>query len=414
MIEEFETATIVSLVIGVGLLLAALGSRVAAVFNVPAPLLFLIGGVAAAQSYDPAAELITVSDVEVVAVFALIFILFEGGFHGGLTRMRQVLRPVALMGVLGTFMTTGLLALVVHYGFGLSPELSALIGIALAPTDPAAVFSVLGNQSVKGRSRIVLEGESGANDPVGIALMLGTVELVAHDHGGIGTIAGEFLLEMVVGVVVGFALGWLMNAFLTHIPLGSPALHALGAIAAAFIIYPITVYLHGSGFLAVFAAGLVIGNASVIEHDTTNSVLSTFAALSEITMFTILGLTVNMTVVQDNLLLGIGIWFVLAIAIRPLVATIVLLPTQLTSQEQSFISWGGLKGAVPILLAGIPIIEHVDGADQVYAVVFVVVTLSMAIQGTSLPLVAKWLGLIDDDDEDEDGAHTGEHSETVE
>ena len=171
--------------------------------------------------------------------------------------------PILSLGILGTFASAALIAVAAHVLFDLSWITSGLLGAALAPTDPAVTFSVLGGREIRGRTGTILKGESGANDPVGIALMIGMIELATSDHGSFWTVVEEFVVEMAGGVAVGVAGAALLLPLMRRVPLPSPALYPLRVVAAAGVIYGAATLVHGSGFLAVFVAGILIGDRPV-------------------------------------------------------------------------------------------------------------------------------------------------------
>jgi len=312
--------------------------------------------------------------VEYIAVAALVVILLDGGMDIGWERMGGSLRPVVSLGVLGTFLTAGALALVAHHVLGYDWKLAGVIGAALAPTDPAVVFSVLGGTEVRGRSRTILEGEAGVNDPAGIALMLGMIDLATHDNASWLHVVADFGLQMGIGVALG-CLGALGLARLRH-----PALLLAGAGA----LFGLTTFAHGSGFLAVFVAGILIG-----EHETPP--YGWLAGSAEVVVFVALGLTISLSGLpwaDAAILTG-----VLALLIRPLVVVVSLATARMERGERIFIAWGGLKGAVPILLAAFAVLDDVRGAGSVYGLVFVAVLLSVFCQGSLVPAVARRVGL---------------------
>ncbi len=312
--------------------------------------------------------------VEYIAVAALVVILLDGGMDIGWVRMRGSVRPVVSLGVLGTFLTAGALALIAHHVLGYDWKLAGVIGAALAPTDPAVVFSVLGGTEIRGRSRTILEGEAGVNDPAGIALMLGMIDLATHDDASRLNVIGDFGLQMLIGVALGF-LGALVLERLRH-----PALLLAGAGA----LFGVATLAHGSGFLAVFVAGLVLGDRATPPY-------GWLAGSAEVVVFVALGLTISLSGLPwgDAIVLTV----VLALAIRPLVVLVTLATARLEVGERVFIAWGGLKGAVPILLAAFAVLDDVKGAESVYGLVFVAVLLSVFGQGTLVPAVARRVGL---------------------
>jgi potassium/hydrogen antiporter len=383
------------LVVSAGLSLALLGRAITERFAVPTAALFLIAAAALSDLFPELADELSFVQVERIGVVALIVILFDGGLDIGWRRFRAAAVPILSLGVLGTFATAGLVALAAHYLLDLSWVTSGLLGAALAPTDPVVTFSVLGGREIGGRTGTILKGESGANDPVGIALMIGMIELATTDDGSFWTVVSEFAVEMVGGVVVGIAGALLVVPFVRRVPLPSPALYPLRLLAAAGVIYGLATLVHGSGFLAVFVAGILIGDAGLPHRAATDGVLSSLGSLAEIVMLVALGLTVDLTEIFEG-----GVWLdglilaaLLAFAIRPPVVIGLLLPVRLDWGERLFVAWSGLKGAVPILLAALAVIGGVDDSRDIYGIVFVVVLFSVVVQGGLVPLVATRLGV---------------------
>ena len=303
--------------------------------------------------------------------------------------------PILSLGILGTFASAALIAVAAHVLFDLSWITSGMLGAALAPTDPAVTFSVLGGREIRGRTGTILKGESGANDPVGIALMIGMIELATSDHGSFWTVVEEFVVEMAGGVAVGVAGAALLLPLMRRVPLPSPALYPLRVVAAAGVIYGAATLVHGSGFLAVFVAGILIGDRPVPHRREIDEFLASIGSLAEIAMFVALGLTIDLTELFDS-----NAWFeglvlaaLLAFAIRPLVVGALLLPVRLDRGERLFVMWSGLKGAVPILLAALALIGGVDDGNEIYGIVFVVVLFSVLVQGTLVPKVAERLNV---------------------
>jgi cell volume regulation protein A len=277
---------------------------------------------------------------------------------------------------------------------GLDWTLAGIVGAALAPTDPAVVFSVLGGREIGGRSGTVLEGEAGVNDPAGIALMLGVIELATHPGASWTVIVGDFAQEMAIGLVFGLAGARLIVPALRRVRLGSDALYPVLVLMLAAVLYAVTSVASGSGFLAVFIMGLVLGDATTPHQRAIERFHGSLAGLAEVTVFIALGLTVDITHLsaqtwRDGVLLGLA----LAVVARPLTVALTLVRTALSRPERAFIAWSGLKGAVPILLAAFAIIEGVHGADRVYGLVFVAVLFSVLGQGTLVPWVGARLGI---------------------
>ena len=238
-----------------------------------------------------------------------------------------------------------------------------LVATAVAPTDPAVVFSVLGRREISGRSGIILEGESGANDPVGIALMASLIAAGGLSAGAFAKVGGEFLLQMGVGAAVGVAGGAALLWFTRRVPLPSEGLYPLRTLACALMLFGAATLAHGSGFLAVFAAGIVLGDARAPYKREIERFHSALASLAEIVAFVALGLTIDLDVIfrADVWIPGLILGAALAFVIRPVLVGLCLIPARLPANERSFVLFAGLKGAVPILLGTFLFSAHLPG-----------------------------------------------------
>jgi potassium/hydrogen antiporter len=381
---------VMALVAAAGLVAIA-SSRLSEIIRVPTPALFLVAA-AIVSDLVPSLGRLSPDQVQRIVTVALVFVLFDGGMHIGWRRFRAAAGPITTVGIAGTFLTAGALALIAHFLLGFGWAAALLLGTALAPTDPAVVFSVLGKREVAGRSGTIIEGESGANDPVGIALMAALV--VATGSAGASAVlhgVGEFLLQIVVGAGVGALLGWALIHVVRRIPLPSEALYPLRTIAAAALVYGVATLAHGSGFLAVFVAGIMLGDQRAPYKGEIRRVHASLASLGEIVAFTVLGLTINLHQVftSDAWWMGLILAALLALVVRPLLVGPLLAPVALRRGEKAFVLWAGLKGAVPILLGTFAFVANVDGATLIYHVIFVVVLLSVLVQGGLVPWVAR-------------------------
>jgi cell volume regulation protein A len=372
--------------------LCAIGStRVAERIRIPAGALFLLGAAVASDLF-PGLSGLSTKNVERIASVALAVILFDGGLRSGWRRVRRAWVPVVSLGLAGTFVMAGLMAVATRYALGFSWTTAGLIGAALAPTDPAIMFSVLGRWQITGRTGTILEGESGANDPVGIALMLALVDHAA----GTGSIADGalgFLLSLAIGVVGGVIAGGVLHPLVVRLPVGDQSLGPLRTLTFALLVFGAASALHGSGFLAVYVAGLLIADHDYPGHRANERFHTSLASLAEIVVFVALGLTVSLGFVFSH-----GIWLdgliltaLVVLVARPLATWPLLIPIETTRNEEAFIVWAGLKGAVPILLASFALARGIADADRIYAIVFVVVTLSVTLQAATIPTVARRL-----------------------
>ena len=370
--------------VALAVFVAVLSNRLTEWIRVPAPALFLVAAAGLAWAV-PALNRLSVVTVQRVVTVALIIILFDGGMSLGWRRFRAAAVPITLLGVVGTVLTTAAIALVA--GTVVSWPAAVLLGAALAPTDPAVVFSVLGRREIAGRSGAILEGESGVNDPVGIAVM---ISLLAAT--GVAGGVGEFATEMVVGAAVGLVGGWALLTFIRRVSLPSVGLYPVRLLAGAGLLYGVATMAHGSGFLAVFIAGILLGDADGPYQGESKLFLSALAHLGEIVAFVMLGLTVTLRSLPYGHAWEIGLLLavVLTVVIRPLVVGALLLPARLRTGEKAFIAWCGLKGAVPILLGTFLLTSGVEDAGRLYLVIVVVVTFSVIVQGGLVPVVARW------------------------
>ena len=373
---------------------AVLSNRLAARVAVPAPAFFFVGAAVVVTAF-PALHAPRGQTVVQAVNAALVCILFAGGLDIGWTRFRSTLGAIATLGVFGTFLTAGASAVLVHLAFGLSWYASLLVATAIAPTDPAVVFSVLGRREIAGRSGLILEGESGVNDPVGIALMASLVTAGGLRTGTFAQVGWSFLLQMVVGAAVGVAGGRALLLFVRRVPLPSESLYSLRTLASAFVLYGAASLAHGSGLLAVFVAGIVLGDERVPYKGEIGHFHAALASLGEIVAFTVLGLTVDLAVVvrPDVWVPGLVLGVALALVIRPALLEACLIPAKLPTDQRRFVQFAGLKGAVPILLGIFIVTARLADAQRLYGIVVVVVVFSVLVQGSLVPTVARLLQL---------------------
>ena len=391
MTDAESFAQVVELIAVVGLV-AVLSNRLADRVKIPAPALFLVGASITAKVipdfHGPSQQTVT----RVVTV-ALAVILFAGGMDLGWGRVRSAAVPIAVTGVLGTFLTVIAAALLTHFAFGLAWYVSLLVATAVAPTDPAVVFSVLGQREVSGRAGIILKGESGANDPVGIALMASLIAAGGLSAAAFMDVGGEFLVQMAAGLAVGVAGGHALLWFTRRVTLPSAGLYPLRTLAGVLLLYGIATLARGSGFLAVFAAGIVLGDERAPFKREIETFHDSLASLAEIVAFVLLGLTIDLSVIAraDVWIPGLILGAALAVIIRPALVGLCLLPARLHRNESAFVLFAGLKGAVPILLGSLLLAAHVPGAERLYGIIAVVVVFSVVVQGSLVPAAARLL-----------------------
>ncbi|HVA08500.1 MAG TPA: cation:proton antiporter [Acidimicrobiales bacterium] len=391
LVDTQSFALLILFVGGVGLV-AVLSSHLTSWVRVPSPALFLVFA-AVAVKIVPALHAPPEQAAERVVTIALVCILFDGGMHIGWSRLRSAVAPIAVVGVAGTFLTVAAGSVLAHIAFNLSWFLALLVATAVAPTDPAVVFSVLGQREISGRSGTILEGEAGANDPVGIALMTGVIAAGGVSGAAFAHVGGEFILQMGVGGLVGVVGGRSLLWFIRRVPLPSEGLYPLRTLVSAFVLFAVATLAHGSGFLAVFVAGIILGDEVAPYKREIERFHSALASLGEIVAFIVLGLTVDLVEISHvdvwlpGLILGAGLAFV----IRPVMVGLCLIPARLKANERSFVLFAGLKGAVPILLGSYLIAAHEPYSKRLYGIVVVVVVFSVVVQGSLVPAVARVL-----------------------
>ena len=331
--------------------------------------------------------------VQWIVSVALVAILFDGGMQIGRRAANNALAEITSLGILGTVLTTAAITVFTHFAFAFTWYVAALVATAVAPTDPAVVFSVLGGRELQGRSGTVLKGESGANDPVGIALMVSLVDAKRLSAGAAGPIAARFAIQLGVGLAVGLAVGELLRWLHRRWPLslaGAEPVRAVLLIAAGFVA---AFLLHGSGFLAVFVAGVLLGDE---EHAPMRPVRKAFdwlSAVAEVVAFVVLGLTVSLATIShsDVWPAGLAIAAVLALVVRPVVGELCLWVGALRANERAFVSFAGLKGAVPILLGNLLLGAPISNGQRYYSIIVVVVIVSVVVQGGLVPAAARRL-----------------------
>jgi cell volume regulation protein A len=388
-IESFGLAVLVAALAAIA---AVLSSRASERLRIPAPAFFLIAAALASDIW-PWLGRLSYLTVEQVVTVALAVILFDGGMRMGWRRFRSAAVASVWIGVAGTFVTAAAAAAAAHFLFSFGWHTALLIGTALAPTDPAVVFSVLGRREIAGRSGVLLEGEAGANDPVGIALLVALLTATGTGMSAAGAVAVEFLIQMVVGVLIGAVGGRALLVFMRRVPLPSEGLYTLRVLAGALAIYGLATIAHGSGFLAVFIAGILIGDERAPYKGEIAHFHSALASLAEIVAFVMLGLTIRLYALPraGAWLTGLALAALLAFVIRPLLVGALLWPVRLRPSERLFVLWSGLKGAVPILLGAFIVQAKIKDAPVIYEIIFVVVAFSVIVQGGTVPGLARKL-----------------------
>lgn len=379
------------------LLVAILAVRISARAGLPSLLVYLGLGILLGDSSPIGIEFSDAQLAHSLGFAALVIILIEGGLTTRWTEVKPAMPLGLVLATAGVGVSVAVVALVAHYLLGLDWQLSVLLGAVTAPTDAAAVFSVLRRVPVQRRLRGVLEAESGLNDAPTV-LLVTLVSTGEVGEKGLWHFTGLVAYELVAGAVFGFVVGWISVGLLRRVALGSAGLYPLAIISLAVVSYAgASVLAHASGFAAVYVTSLVLGWAELPHRLTTRSFVDGFAWLAQIGLFVMLGLLASPGRIS---LTDVGIALVVGLAVtvvgRYLAVAVSATPFRLPLREQTFLAWAGLRGAVPIVLATIPLANGVEQADRIFDVVFVLVVLFTALQGPSLGWLARRLGVLDD------------------
>ena len=371
-------------------LLAILAVRVSSRAGLPSLLLYLLMGVALGER-GLGIEFESSQVAHALGFAALAIILAEGGLTTSWREVRPSMKLGALLATLGVAVSIAVVAVGAHYLLGIPWELAVLLGAVTSPTDAAAVFSVLRVVPLPRRLIGTLESESGLNDAPTVVLVTMISSGAWEDHGLLGA-SGIVAWELVVGVASGLAFGfggaWLMR----RAALPSSGLYPIAVLCLTLLAYGAAAAVHGSGFAAVYVAALVLGNQELPHRVVTRSFAEGVAWLAQIGLFVMLGLLLSPgRITWETVGLAVAAGLILTFVARPLSVAACAVFSRLSWREQAFVSWAGLRGAVPIVLATIPLSEGVDGAERLFDLVFVMVVLYTLLTGPTLPLAARLL-----------------------
>ncbi|MEH2505521.1 cell volume regulation protein A [Bradyrhizobium sp. AZCC 1578] len=385
----------VSIAIFLGAILVMAGilsSLLALRFGAPLLLVFLLIGMLAGDAGPGQLSFDDVRTTYLVGSVALALILFDGGLRTKFQSIRTVLAPSMVLATIGVLLTALITAPVAKYALDLNWTESLLVGAVVASTDAAAVFLLVHTQGLRLRPRVgaTLEAESGTNDPFAIFLTLMLVEFISIGQSSPGHVAFELAREGLLGAIFGVVGGRLVVLALNRMALPQ-GLHAPFVTTAALVVFGVAQIAHASGFLAVYLAGIIVGNRPTRAHNSVVTFLDAATWLAQIVMFVLLGLLASPQRLLDSVGPAVIVALVLMLVARPIAVLLCLVPFRFNWREKIFIAWTGLRGAVAIFLASIPMLVGLPKAYLYFDVAFVVVIISLLLQGWTLAPAARWL-----------------------
>ena len=381
-------------------------------FGVPVLLLFLAIG----MIFGIRIETANPNTVQFIGVLALNIILFSGGMDTKFSEIKPVIVQgivLATLGVLLTAVITGWFIYFVTQHFFTAIAFSFLEAILLASvmssTDSASVFAILGSKGLvlKQRLRPLLELESGSNDPMAYLLTITFIQWILLGEGGLWSVAGTFVLQLVVGAGLGYLLGRLAVRLINRIDIDNESLYPVLLLTLLFIVFSVASFAKGNGYLAVYISGLVVGNSKFVHKKTSKKFMDGMTWLFQIVMFLTLGILVNPKELLPIMGIGMAVSLFMIFFSRPVSVWICLLPfKKVTIKARHYVSWVGLRGAAPILFATYPLTSGIEVGGMIFNIVFFVTLVSLLVQGTSVPSVARILGLAGGANKQKNKLHT--------
>jgi potassium/hydrogen antiporter len=388
-VHDGELILVSGAMLGGALVASLLATRV----RIPALLLFLGLGMLAGSDITGWIYLDDYELARTVGVIALALILFEGGLAAGLDEVRPVLRPASGLAFIGTIATALITGFIASWLFDFSVLEGLLLGSILAATDSAAVFSVLRGSTLRRKVARTLEAESALNDPVAVLLVLGFIDWIQEPSYGLLDMAGLFAAQISIGIALGLATGWIGVAALRRVRLASSGLYPVASLTIGALAFGSAASLGGSGFLAVYLAGLVLGSPHIPARRTVAAFHDGLAWVAQLSLFFVLGLLVFPSEFGGVAFEGTVIGLVCVLFARPIATFLATISEQFTNAERIALGWAGLRGAVPVVLATFPVIDGVADSRDLFNLFFFAVLISTLLQGATFEPLARWLGV---------------------
>lgn len=388
-----------SVLIFVSILISKTGYR----FGIPTLLLFLLVGMLFGSD-GLGLQFNSASDAQFIGMMALSIILFTGGMDTKFADIKPVLKQGIMLSTVGVLLTTFLTGLFIFYISGwnstnieLTFMVSLLLAATMSSTDSASVFSLLRSQkmNLKENLRPMLELESGSNDPMAYMLTIVLIQVISSGSSlSISLLLRDLFVQFLIGGALGYSMGRFMSWLINKIGLSNSSLYSILLLSLVFITFTATDMLNGNGYLAVYISGVVVGNMKLAYRKEINTFMNGLTWLFQIIMFITLGLLVNPHEMLDTAVVALLIGVFMIVVARPLSVFACLLPFRnISSKAKLFVSWVGLRGAVPIIFATYPVIANIEGSNQLFNIVFFITLLSLVIQGMTISSVARWLKL---------------------
>ncbi|MBP7509002.1 MAG: potassium/proton antiporter [Prolixibacteraceae bacterium] len=391
------------LIISVLFFLSILAGKASSKFGVPALLLFL--GVGMLFGSDGLG--IQFEDIHFakdIGTVALCIILFSGGLDTSISEIKPVLKQGVVLATVGVLLTAIITGVIIWWLLGMTMPsagigflTSLLLASTMSSTDSASVFSILRSKDLhlKNNLRPMLELESGSNDPMAYVLVITLISVINHDaQPNYWLVAGSLLLQLGIGALLGFGIGKLAIKIINRIKIGNDSLYPILLLTFCIFIFSVAYFAKGNGFLAVYIGGLVVGNSKFVHKRSSINFFDGLAWLSQLIMFLTLGLLVNPRELVPIMIPGLIISFLMIFFSRPLTVFLCLSPfRKMKFKDKTFVSWVGLRGAVPIIFAIFPLVENVPYARVIFNIVFFCTLVSLVVQGISLSFIAQWLNL---------------------
>lgn len=388
-----------SILLFVSIVISKTGSR----FGIPTLLLFLFVGMLFGSD-GLGIQFHDMADAQFIGMTALIVILFSGGMDTKIEEIRPVWKPGVILSTLGVLLTALLTGLFIWFLSGMSwtnialpLTTSLLLASTMSSTDSASVFAILRSQkmNLKYNLRPMLELESGSNDPMAYMLTIALIQFIQNTgEGGVWGVVLALCIQFVVGLLVGFLMGQGIVYLVNKLNIGNQSLYPILVLALAFFTFSITDVLHGNGYLAVYITGIIVGNKKIMYRREIARFVDGFNWLFQIILFLTLGLLINPSELIDIAIVGLLISLFMLFFGRPISVMICLLPfRKIPMNAKHFVSWVGLRGAVPIIFATYPVIAGIEGSNIIFNIVFFITLVSLIVQGSSIPFIARFLKL---------------------